>query len=232
MDEGVSAGCSGNAVVPPPGPSTKDRLVLSESSSVPHYVSVEPGSGCTYKCDKSCLNFGAMQICSHVVAAAESNGELSAYISCFKKAKGRQPANMTRVAKRGLPAGAGRKGEKPAKKRQPCSEPPDDGNRIPFTPPSQITSQRQIVKKPQSCLEPPDDGVPPSQMAHSFVSGIGMYGPPAVPTYNRFGYMHIAPPLSTPFPASGGSRIFKRGVPVVLRCTWFWASSCVRSTQF
>ena len=27
-------------VVHPPGPGTKDRLVLSESSSVPHYVSV------------------------------------------------------------------------------------------------------------------------------------------------------------------------------------------------
>ena len=31
---------------------------------------------------------------------------------------------MTRVAKRGLSAGAGRKGEKPAKKKPPCQEPP------------------------------------------------------------------------------------------------------------
>ena len=37
--EGISV--SGvQQVVHPPGPGTKNRLVLSESSSVPHYVSV------------------------------------------------------------------------------------------------------------------------------------------------------------------------------------------------
>ena len=51
------------------------------------------------------------------MATAEENGELSLYIKSFKKAKGKQPANMTRIAKQGLHAGAGRKGEKPAKKK-------------------------------------------------------------------------------------------------------------------
>ena len=125
-----------NAVVFPPGPPTKDRLVLSESSPIPHYVSVT-SSPCSYKCDKNCLNFSGMQICSHVVAAAEVNGELAMYISAFKKAKGKQPANMTRLAKRGLPAGAGRKGEKPAKKKKPCMQPPEDGNRVPLFPQSE-----------------------------------------------------------------------------------------------
>ena len=98
-----------------------------------------------------CLNFGRMQVCSHVLAAAEVNGELSLYIKSFKKTKGKQPANMTRVAKGGLPAGAGRKGEKPAKKKQPCLDPHDDGNHVPFSPQSQHLSPcRPYPSLPQS----------------------------------------------------------------------------------
>ena len=80
---------SPNAVVHHPDPTTKDRLVLSESSSVPHYVSVKSSPSCSYRCDQNCQNFSAMQICSHVVAAAEVNGELALYINSFKKAKGK-----------------------------------------------------------------------------------------------------------------------------------------------
>lgn len=111
---------SPNAVVHPPGPTMKDRLVLSESSSVPHYVSVKSSPSCSYRCDQ---NFSAMQICSHVVAAAEVNGELALYNNLFEKAKGKQPANMTRVAKRGLPAGAGEKGRNPPRSH-PARNPP------------------------------------------------------------------------------------------------------------
>jgi len=114
---------SPNTVVHPPGPTMKDRLVLSESSSVPHYVSVKSSPSCSYRCDQNCQNFSAMQICSHVVAAAEVNGELALYINSFKKAKGKQPANMTRVAKRGLPAGSGRKGRNPLRSH-PARNPP------------------------------------------------------------------------------------------------------------
>ena len=141
-------------------------LVVSESSSVPHYVLVKSSPSCSYRCDQNCQNFSAMQICSHVVAAAEVNGELALYINSFKKAKGKQPANMTRVAKQGLPAGAGQKVEKPTKKKPPCQEPPSDGNRVPFSPQSQV---------PFSL---------PSQVLSSIV-GVNSYGPqPTMPIYN------------------------------------------------
>ena len=176
----------GNAVVNPPGPPTKDRLVLSESSPIPHYVSVGSSPCCSYKCDKNCLNFSSMQICSHVMAAAEVNSELAAYISAFKKAKGKQPANMTCVAKRGLPSGAGRKGEKPAKKKQPRMELPEDSNRVPFIPQSK----------------------PPSASPSAGISPCGQQ--PLMNLYSPFGYfenMYVSPQL----PAASQLPLFEVG---------------------
>ena len=45
----------------------------------------------------NCLNSGSMQICLHVLAAAEVNGELSLYIKLFKKVRGKQPGNISLV---------------------------------------------------------------------------------------------------------------------------------------
>ena len=56
-----------------------------------------------------------MKICSHTVAAAEVNGELKQFIDNFTKKK-RQP-NLTKLALHGMPAGRGRKGGQPPRKR-------------------------------------------------------------------------------------------------------------------
>ena len=97
---------------------------------------------------------------------------------------------MTRVAKRGLSAGAGRKGEKPAKKKPSCQEPPSDGNRVPFSPQSQVP------------FSPPSQVPfsPPSQALSSIV-GVNSYGPqPTMPIYSPFSYfanMHVSPQFPT-----------------------------------
>ena len=128
-----------------------------------------------------------MQICSHVVAAAEVNGELAMYISAFKKAKGKQLANMTRSAKRGLPAGAGCKGEKPAKKKKHCMQPLEDGNRVPLFP------QNEPPYFPQS--EPPyatpSAGISPCR-PQPFVN---LYSP-----FDYFEKMYDSPQLPTASP--------------------------------
>lgn len=57
-----------NVIVQAPGPKSKDRLVISESTKCPHYISVVDSD---YQCDQTCCNYNSMYLCSHVVAAAE-----------------------------------------------------------------------------------------------------------------------------------------------------------------
>lgn len=56
-----------------------------------------------------------IKLCSHSVAVAYVNGELNQFMDVFTK-KRRQP-NLTKSALHGLPAGPGRKGGQPPKKR-------------------------------------------------------------------------------------------------------------------
>lgn len=63
-------------------------------------------------CDDNCLQWKSSQICSHVVAVSEKLGELSSFLKWFISTK-QQP----NVAMHGLPAGSGRKGNVPKRKR-------------------------------------------------------------------------------------------------------------------
>ena len=49
-------------------------MVKSKSGSTPHLVTVTKDF--QYKCDDRCPQHRSLSICSHTVAAAESNGEL------------------------------------------------------------------------------------------------------------------------------------------------------------
>ncbi len=63
-----------NAVVVAPGLGEKDRMVKSTSGRVPHLVTCVGGG--EYKCDEKCPQYKSLSLCSHAVAAAESNQEL------------------------------------------------------------------------------------------------------------------------------------------------------------
>jgi len=105
-----------------PGNDRKSKMVTSRSGGTPHFVRVvSPGH---YVCDKSCLQWSSSQICSHTLAAAEVNGELISFIQWYT-VTGQEP-NITRLAQAGLPAGRGRKGGVPKRKRSRTpSVPPD-----------------------------------------------------------------------------------------------------------
>lgn len=77
-----------------PGNDRKSKMVTSRSGGTPHFVRVvSPGH---YVCDKSCLQWSSSQICSHTLAAAEVNGELSSFIQWYT-VTGQEP-NITRLA--------------------------------------------------------------------------------------------------------------------------------------
>ena len=69
-----------------------------------------------YVCDKGCGNWNSLTICSHTVAVAEINGELSKYISWFIKAK--KKPSLTKLVTTGMPDGRGRKGGKVAQPKR------------------------------------------------------------------------------------------------------------------
>ena len=81
-----------NQVTMAPGCPTSARMVASKSKQKPHFVTL--GEDGRYQCDETCPNFHHRYICSHSVAAAESNGALSNFIESYgrfaKSRKGQQ----------------------------------------------------------------------------------------------------------------------------------------------
>ena len=113
---------SNNQVMPAPGCSDASRMVASSSQKKPHFVTrAQDGR---FECDDNCPAFLQRHICSHYVAAAESNGLLKDFIQKYgkyvKTPKGCQNVtpNFTRLSMVNLPRRtAGRKGGKaPVKK--------------------------------------------------------------------------------------------------------------------
>ena len=89
-----------------PGGNAKDRIVKSTSGSRPHLISFKKGG--QYACDSDCPNWKSLGVCSHSVAAAQDNNDLSAYVEWLKKAK-RSP-NLTKLVTTTMPKGRGQKG--------------------------------------------------------------------------------------------------------------------------
>ena len=113
-----------NDVQQAPGDDRKSKMITSRSSSTPHFIRVpSPGH---YVCDKQCLQWSSSGICSHTLVAAEVNGELKLFLQWYNSS-GQEP-NITTLAHAGLPAGRGRKGGVPKRKR----------NRGPVTTPDTV----------------------------------------------------------------------------------------------
>ena len=118
-----------NAVVPAPGFGEKDRMVKSKSGSAPHLIKV---SDCQYQCDNQCPQFKSINICSHVVAAAERNGDLVSFVNWFCTRHSHGAPNLMKMAVHGMPPGAGHKGGKASRKRAKQKQVPSDENRVPL----------------------------------------------------------------------------------------------------
>ena len=65
-----------------------------------------------YVCDKSCANWNSLRICSHTVAVAKLNRELSQSVTWLIKAK-RRPS-LTKLVVTNMPDGRGKKGGRSA----------------------------------------------------------------------------------------------------------------------
>ena len=64
-------------IVPAPDSDHKAKMVSSHSSNTPHFVcALHLGQ---YVCDSNCLQWKSAQICSHIIAVAEKNGELHSF---------------------------------------------------------------------------------------------------------------------------------------------------------
>ena len=62
---------SENAITSAPGSDAKARMVLSQSSAVPHFVTAHDDGQYLY--DNSCPQWVSSKICSHTIAAAEDS---------------------------------------------------------------------------------------------------------------------------------------------------------------
>lgn len=173
-----------DAIVPAPGQHEKARMVLSYSNKLPHMVTPNKRSG-SYSCDSKCPNWKSQNLCSHTVAVAELNGELSMFISSLKKRK--ITPSVTELVTCKMPKGRGQKGGISPRSRQ-CKT--IQGNseicRIPLNPLEN--------KTPVESLE--DDNrispLPPSSSAPSFSSATQSFGHP----FNQTGLpsMYGTPP--------------------------------------
>ena len=94
----------------------KARFVKSSTSQQPHLVTV---SNFSYKCDNNCHMFKGYSICSHIVAAAQLNGDLAQFLQYFKN-RG-LGTSLSSIAQRDMPSGAGRKGGVAKRKRKTCN---------------------------------------------------------------------------------------------------------------
>ena len=122
-----------NSVVCAPGFGSKDRMVKSNSGSSPHLVlAVTSASVVQYKCDDKCPHYKSTNICSHTIAAAESNGDLQQFMQWYCH-HGKKVPNITQLSTHGMPAGAGEKGGKVARKKTGKKSIPADENRIPLS---------------------------------------------------------------------------------------------------
>ena len=98
----------GKNIIPVPW-MTDTRACLVKSSS-----SEQPSSH--YKCDDKCPMFKGYKLCSHVVVVSQENGDLVAFLKYYNSRD--IGPNLSSIALRGMPAGAGKKGGTPNHKRK------------------------------------------------------------------------------------------------------------------
>ena len=160
-------------------------MVASRSGQRPHLVI--SGKGGQIKCDENCLNYKTLGICSHTVAVAHVNNNLTNFLAWFEKTK-RKP-NITSLSVHGMPAGRGRKGSLPSRKRVVKEPATNRVNRL----------QDETIASSSSY----SGYVPPSDSANNFSTGYFCDSPYSY-NFMPFAYMPSAAPhsLSTYFSPS------------------------------
>ena len=156
LEKAISPVFDVDAIAQAPGCGPKDKMVKSRSGVVPHLVINKKEYKYTCdQCDDKCPQFRLLGICSHTVSAAEINGELEDFVKSYCARRVKQPPNLTKLAKHGLPSGAGCKGGRPPKKKVSQSKHVlTDENRVPLQHDNcntQFTGNVQTVNNSTSC---------------------------------------------------------------------------------
>ena len=161
-----------NAVMLAPGCADTARMVKSYSGTRPHLVVRKKGG--QYSCDNACPNWRSMGICAHSVAAAEDNHDLQAYVRWFSNAK--KAPNISKLATTNMPAGRGRKGGVPPRKKRKV-QPPE--SRVSFATIAGLGNEVDISGSTTTVLSgnsvstshEPDDFYPRGTIANVVVTG-------------------------------------------------------------
>ena len=93
-----------------PGCDPTSKMVASHRfKDRPHLVTKGKANG-EYRCEKNCPHWNGIKICSHTIATAESNGDLSKFLVWYKEKRSTTAANLSAVVQTDMPQYPGRKG--------------------------------------------------------------------------------------------------------------------------
>lgn len=169
-------------------------IVASKSSTKPRVISHK--SQGVLSCETTCPNWAAIRICSHSVAASHFCSELDDFLAKYRK-KNCTPS-LSRLSKIGMPKGAGKKGDKPPRKRR-CTETVHTFTAMPSVSTSASSSNRSAP----SCSGHDSPASTPSSFSLPSSSGQG-----SPPSYQPFAGRQPLPSYQgsqsyQPFVASG-----------------------------
>ena len=177
---------------PAPGHPDTARMVLSRSGKRPHLVL--PCRNASFKCDSDCLNFKALNICSHTVAVAEANKSLAEFLTHFQRAK--RKLNFTAVALHGNLTGSGRKGGAPPRKRKKLTTCTSRVDRLNSSSPSANLSATTVGNASQVCSASTVNISLSSQAGPSYTHS-SPYTSGWPPSYYDWGYQPFLSPQSS-----------------------------------
>lgn len=107
--EASELGSDPTAISAAPGYGTECRMVISKHGKRPHLVSKGKPLG-KFSCDNNCPNWKSLGLCSHVVAVAQVNGQLTNL--CNNDTRSNRLPSITGLLVTGLPSDVGNKDDK------------------------------------------------------------------------------------------------------------------------
>ena len=140
------------SIVTAPGPSGTSFYVTNTSdNSKPYCVKrVSAGNatgGSLFKCDKHCLLYTGVHLCSHVIAVAEYIKELQEFLHAFNTSA--VIPNLTSLTNNDMPKGRGKKANKATQKRKGPANAPKKPILETYVSSTNPTSAFQQVQPPE-----------------------------------------------------------------------------------
>ena len=170
-DKAVELVSSPGKISSAPGCDPTSKMVASHRfKDRPHLVTKGKANG-ENRCEKNCPHWNGIKICSHTIATAESNGDLSKFLVWYKEKRSTKAANLSAVVRTDMPQYPGRKGGVPATLRRATPKLPVDARRkrtyskstessvpstadIPNTNPFYVKKMNARIKVCQGCRGP------------------------------------------------------------------------------